>query len=104
MKEKNDWSEINSNLSEIKDKIRNSINEDDLTSDLKDSLKNTAALASETLSELKNNIEKTVTDEEIKKDAKNLISKIVSELEENLYELTSKVSNYFEHKSSDEEE
>ena len=104
MKEKNNWSEINSNLSEIKDKIKNSINEDDLTSDLNDSLRKTAASASATLNELKNNIEQTVTDEEIKKDAKNLISKIVSELEENLHELTSKVSDYFEHKSSDEEE
>jgi len=39
MIEKNNWSEINNNISEIKDKIKNSINEDDLTSDLKDSLK-----------------------------------------------------------------
>ena len=38
MTEKNNWSEINKNISEIKDKIKNSINEDDLTSDLKDSL------------------------------------------------------------------
>ena len=37
MIEKNNWSEINNNISEIKDKIKNSINEDDLTSDLKDS-------------------------------------------------------------------
>ena len=38
MDEKNNWSEINNNISEIKDKIKNSINEDNLTSDLKDSL------------------------------------------------------------------
>ena len=45
-----------------------------------------------------------MTDEEIKKEAKNIISKIASELEENLHELTSTVSEYFNHKSSDEEE
>ena len=72
MIEKNNWSEINNNISEIKDKIKNSINEDDLTSDLKDSLKNTIASASTTLNELKRNIEDTLTDEEIKKEAKNI--------------------------------
>ena len=30
MDEKNNWSEINNNISEIKDKIKNSINEDKL--------------------------------------------------------------------------
>ena len=48
MTEKNNWSEINKNISEIKDKIKNSINEDDLTSDLKDSLKNTVTSVSTT--------------------------------------------------------
>ena len=70
MDEKNNWSEINNNISEIKEKIKNSINEDDLTSDLKESLKNTVNSASTTLNELKNNIEKTVMDEEIKKKQK----------------------------------
>ena len=42
--------------------------------------------------------------EGIPQEAKNIISKIVSELEENLHELTSTVSEYFNHKSSDEEE
>ena len=62
------------------------------------------AKASSTLNELKRNIEKTVTDEEIKKEAKNVINNIVSELEDNVHELTSKVSDYFENKSSYEEE
>ena len=53
MTDKNNWSEINNNITEIKDKIKNSINEEDLTSDLKDSLKNTVSSASTTLNELK---------------------------------------------------
>ena len=67
MNENNNWSEINDDISEIKDKIKNSINEDNLSSDLKDSLKNAVDSAGRTLNELKKNIEKTVTDEEIKR-------------------------------------
>ena len=53
MNENNNWSEINDDISEIKDKIKNSINEDNLSSDLKDSLKNAVDSAGRTLNELK---------------------------------------------------
>jgi len=104
MEENNNWSEINKDISEVKNKIKDGLHQDNLTDDLINSFKNTLESASKTFSELMSNIENTVTDEEIKNEAMSVIKKIGTEMEENIKNASSKVSDYFEINKKSEEE
>ena len=104
MKENNNWSEINKDISEVKNKIKDGLHQDNLTDDLRNSFKNTLESASKTLSELMSNIENTVTDDEIKNEAMSIIKKIGTEMEENVKNASSKISDYFESEKNLEEE
>ena len=92
MEENNNWSEINKDISEVKNKIKDGLHQDNLTDDLINSFKNTLESASKTFSELMSNIENTV------------IKKIGTEMEENIKNASSKISDYFESNKNLEEE
>jgi endonuclease III len=104
MTDKDNWSKLNKELSEISEKLHEKFEEEELVNDLKESLlsivENTKGIF-KTLSEI---IESTTKDEEIKQASKELIKTINDEFEQTLSKTKNKVGEYININNAQEEE
>jgi endonuclease III len=104
MTDKDNWSKLNKELSEISEKLHEKFEEEELVNDLKESLlsivENTKGIF-KTLSEI---IESTTKDEEIKQASKELIKTINDEFEATLSKTKHKVGEYININNAQEEE
>ena len=78
--ERNSWKEISSDISDVTKKIKEKVADENLVSDLKDSLNSTVESASQVLKEITDAVQNTISDEEIKNETKEVVSKINLEL------------------------
>ena len=73
------WSKISTEISEVSEKIKNKIDEEDLVDDLKLSFSESVENISDILKKIISTIELTVTDEDIKNETKKVIDSISAE-------------------------
>ena len=104
MEENKSWSELSDDLEDVAIKIKGKISQEELVSDLKESLSNTIISTTELIKNIVESIESTVKDDEIKKETKDLFSNISEELKTTVINLGTKIKNLNLSKSSSEEE
>ena len=93
MDKQNNWREFSEDISEITQKIKSHIVEDENIDDLKESLKLIKNTIFESFSDLTNIVENTVKDEEIKKDVVSVVNKLKNEVSEAVSEAKDKISS-----------
>ena len=93
MDKQNNWREFSEDISEITQKIKSHIVEDENIDDLKESLKLIKNTIFESFSDLTNIVENTVRDEEIKKDVVSVVNKLKNEVSEAVSEAKDKISS-----------
>ena len=93
MDKQNNWREFSEDISEITQKIKSHIVEDENIDDLKESLKLIKNTIFESFSDLTNIVENTVKDEEIKKDVVSVVNKLKNEVTEAVSEAKDKISS-----------
>ena len=92
MNEEKNWSDISKDITNVANKIKSRIDEEDLVDDLKDTFKSTIEKTSQLINNIIQTVETTVSDEAIKKETKDIFSKINHELKSLLSETKSKLS------------
>tara|TARA_B100002051_G_scaffold276364_1_gene324124 strand:- start:1679 stop:2002 length:324 start_codon:yes stop_codon:yes gene_type:complete len=103
--DKNSWSEITDDISDVTKKIKNKIDEEDLVEDLKSSFRETVESTSEIMNSLLAIVDKSIKDKDIRKDTRETVQKINDEIFSSLVETKNKISNVYEDSSqSDNEE
>ena len=102
--EENKWKDISNDISEIKSEIKESLDVNNITDDLKKSLKETVNSSKITLSELINNLEMTISDDQIKEDVKAIRKDITSELDTTIKSMSEKLLSFVNLNESSEEE
>jgi|TARA_B100001996_G_scaffold92356_1_gene68810 predicted nucleic acid-binding Zn-ribbon protein len=102
--EKNNWSEISKEVSDVTKKIKNKVDNEDLVDDLKDSLKDTIENTSELFKNILSSIESTIKDEQIKSETKDIVEKINNELLVSFRQVGKKVSDLYDSETAAEEE
>jgi len=99
-KDKNSWSEITDDISDVTKKIKNKIDEEDLVEDLKSSFRETVESTSEIMNSLLSIVDKSIKDNEIKKDTREIVQKINDEIFSALSETKNKISNMYDDSSN----
>jgi len=96
MKEKNNqnWKEISEDISNVTKKVKDSLDEENLVDDLKDSLFETVQGTSILLKALVEKIEFTIKDDDIQDETKEVINKINNEIRDTLNDSGSILKNY----------
>ena len=84
MEDNKKWENISEDLSKVKKNVKDSLNEENIIDDLKDSLFESLENTSKLLKTILENIDSTIKDDEIRKDTKEVINKINSEIVETL--------------------
>ena len=84
MEDNKKWEDISEELSKVKKNVKDSLNEENIIDDLKDSLFESLENTSKLLKTILENIDSTIKDDEIRKDTKEVINKINSEVVETL--------------------
>tara|TARA_B100001113_G_scaffold286154_1_gene241528 strand:- start:307 stop:606 length:300 start_codon:yes stop_codon:yes gene_type:complete len=84
MEDNKKWEDISEELSKVKKNVKNSLNEENIIDDLKESLFDSLQNTSKLLKTILENIDSTIKDDEIRKDTKEVINKINSEVVETL--------------------
>ena len=84
MEDNKKWENISEDLSKVKKNVKDSLNEENIIDDLKDSLFESLENTSKLLKTILENIDSTIKDDEIGKDTKEVINKINSEIVETL--------------------
>ena len=84
MEDNKKWEDISEELSKVKKNVKNSLNEENIIDDLKESLFESLQNTSKLLKTILENIDSTIKDDEIRKDTKEVINKINSEVVETL--------------------
>ena len=84
MEDNKKWENISEDLSKVKKNVKDSLNEENIIDDLKDSLFESLENTSKLLKTILENIGSTIKDDEIRKDTKEVINKINSEIVETL--------------------
>src|SRR6056300_1521308 len=102
--EEKKWKDISNDISEIKSEIKESLDVNNITDDLKNSLKETVNSSKNTLSELINNLEMTISDDQIKEDVKAIRKDITSELDTSIKSMSEKLLSFVNLNESSEEE
>tara|TARA_B100001996_G_C18503328_1_gene532332 strand:- start:95 stop:397 length:303 start_codon:yes stop_codon:yes gene_type:complete len=74
------WSEITDDLKNVRKKIVNKVDDENLVNDIKQSFSETLQNTSHILDKLVTTIENTINDEEIKSEASDLINNLKSQL------------------------
>ena len=98
--DKNSWSEITDDISDVTKKIKNKIDEEDLVEDLKSSFRETVESTSEIMNSLLAIVDKSIKDNEIKKDTREIVQKINDEIFSALSETKNKISNMYDDSSN----
>ena len=104
MEENKSWSELSDDMEDIAKKIKGKISQEELVTDLKESLSTTINSTTELIKNILESIDTTVKDDEIKKETKELFTNISEELKTTVISLGSKVKKLNPYKSSSEEE
>ena len=104
MEENKSWSELSDDLEDVAKKIKGKISQEELVSDLKESLSNTIISTTELIKNIVESIESTVKDDEIKKETKDLFTNISEELKTTVINLGTKIKNLNPSKTVSEEE
>jgi len=99
-KDKNSWSEITDDISDVTKKIKNKIDEEDLVEDLKSSFRETVESTSEIMNSLLSIVDKSIKDNEIKKDTREIVQKINDEIFSALSETKNKISKMYDDSSN----
>ena len=96
MEEKNNqnWKEISEDISNVTKKVKDSLDEENLVDDLKDSLFETVQGTSILLKALVEKIEFTIKDDDIQDETKEVINKINNEIRDTLNDSGSILKNY----------
>ena len=96
MEEKNNqnWKEISEDISNVTKKVKDSLGEENLVDDLKDSLFETVQGTSILLKALVEKIEFTIKDDDIQDETKEVINKINNEIRDTLNDSDSILKNY----------
>mgnify|MGYP001460184052 FL=1 len=96
MEEKNNqnWKEISEDISNVTKKVKDSLGEENLVEDLKDSLFETVQGTSILLKALVEKIEFTIKDDDIQDETKEVINKINNEIRDTLNDSGSILKNY----------
>tara|TARA_Y100000748_G_scaffold276731_1_gene253309 strand:+ start:315 stop:614 length:300 start_codon:yes stop_codon:yes gene_type:complete len=84
MEDNKKWENISEDLSKVKKNVKDSLNEENIIDDLKDSLFESLENTSKLLKTILENIDSTIKDDEIRKDTKEVINKINIEIVETL--------------------
>jgi len=103
-KDKNSWSEITDDISDVTKKIKNKIDEEDLVEDLKSSFRETVESTSEIMNSLLSIVDKSIKDNEIKKDTREIVQKINDEIFSALSETKNKISKMYDDSSNVDKE
>ena len=80
MNEESNWKGLSEDISDMSNKIKSNITNEENVEDLKNSLKITKESISNSFNELIQIVENTVKDEEIKEDALNLVNRLKNEM------------------------
>ena len=97
MEDNKKWEDISEELSKVKKNVKNSLNEENIIDDLKESLFESLQNTSKLLKTILENIDSTIKDDEIRKDTKEVINKINSEVVETLKSSGLRIKdNFFE--------
>ncbi len=96
MEEKNNqnWKEISEDISNVTKKVKDSLDEENLVDDLKDSLFETVQGTSILLKALVEKIEFTIKDDDIQGETKEVINKINNEIRDTLNDSGNILKNY----------
>tara|TARA_B100000427_G_scaffold232574_1_gene195684 strand:+ start:1238 stop:1573 length:336 start_codon:yes stop_codon:yes gene_type:complete len=96
MEEKNNqnWKEISEDISNVTKKVKDSLGEENLVDDLKDSLFETVQGTSILLKTIVEKIEFTIKDDDIQDETKEVINKINNEIRDTLNDSGSILKNY----------
>jgi len=93
-KEKENWKEISDDTSEVTKKAKDSLPEEDIVDDLKDSLFESIQSTSNLLKTLFEKVENTVKDDQIRSETKDIIDKINSEILDTVKDSGEKLKNF----------
>ena len=80
MEENKNWKKISEDLSNVEKSVKESLNEENIVDDLKDSLLQSLQETSKLFKTILENIDSTIKDDEIRKETKEVINKINSEI------------------------
>ena len=93
-KEEKNWKEISDDISEVTKKVKDSLPEEDIVDDLKDSLFESIQSTSNLLKTLFEKVENTVKDDQIRSETKDIIDKINSEILDTVKDSGEKLKNF----------
>ena len=88
------WKEISEEISNVRKKVKDSLSEENLVEDLKDSLFETVQNSSKLLKTIIQKVEFTIKDEEIRDETKEVINKINEEIRDMLKDSGNILKNY----------
>ena len=88
------WKEISEEISNVRKKVKDSLSEENLVEDLKDSLFETVENTSKLLKTIIQKVEFTIKDEEIRDETKEVINKINEEIRDMLKDSGNILKNY----------
>ena len=97
------WKEISEEISNVRKKVKDSLSEENLVEDLKDSLFETVENTSKLLKTIIQKVEFTIKDEEIRDETKEVINKINEEIRDMLKDSGNILKNYGNDSSSTED-
>ena len=79
-KENQNWKEISKDIADVTKKVKDSVDDENLVDDLKESLVGSIQNTSKLLTTIVEKVDSTIKDEEIRKETKEVINKINNEI------------------------
>ena len=79
-KENQNWKEISKDIADVTKKVKDSVDDENLVDDLKESLVGSIQNTSKLLTTIVEKVDSTIKDEEIRKETKKVINKINNEI------------------------
>ena len=79
-KENQNWKEISKDIADVTKKVKDSVDDENIVDDLKESLVGSIENTSKLLTTIVEKVDSTIKDEEIRKETKEVINKINNEI------------------------
>ncbi len=79
-KENHNWKEISKDIADVTKKVKDSVDDENIVDDLKESLVGSIENTSKLLTTIVEKVDSTIKDEEIRKETKEVINKINNEI------------------------
>ena len=96
MTEENKWNEVSKDISDISNKIKDNLIDDESMNDLKETLSSAKDSIKKNFSKLISAIEDTVKDDEIKEDALNVVKKMKDEFSKSFDDIKNNIPNIYD--------